>query len=72
MLRLVPPFPFFVNLALAFFGVRVRPYVLAALIGTGPGTFVSASMGAGFGSVFARSGSFTVTARTNWMHGSVA
>ena len=60
VLRLVPLFPFFVvNLATAFLGVRLRTYVLATIIGIVLGTFVSASVGAGLGSVFARGGTFT-------------
>ena len=60
VLRLVPLFPFFVvNLATAFLGVRLRTYVLATIIGIVLGTFVSAGVGAGLGSVFARGGTFT-------------
>lgn len=47
-LRLTPIAPFFVvNLAPAFFNVKLRDYVLATLIGMIPGTFVYASVGAG-------------------------
>lgn len=47
-LRLTPIAPFFVvNLAPAFFNVKLRDYVLATLIGMIPGAFVYASVGAG-------------------------
>ncbi len=48
VLRLTPIAPFFVvNLAPAFFNVKLRDYVLASLIGMIPGAFVYASVGAG-------------------------
>lgn len=48
VLRLTPIAPFFVvNLAPAFFNVKLRDYVLATLIGMVPGAFVYASVGAG-------------------------
>lgn len=47
-LRLTPIAPFFiVNLAPAFFNVKLRDYVLATLIGMIPGAFVYAWVGAG-------------------------
>jgi uncharacterized membrane protein YdjX (TVP38/TMEM64 family) len=50
-LRFMPIFPFWiVNLAAAFFGIRLVPYVLATAIGVIPGTFVYAYFGAGLGS----------------------
>lgn len=61
-LRLVPAFPFFViNLAPAFLGVRTRTYVAATAIGIVPGTFVFASVGAGFGSVLAQGGEISLS-----------
>jgi uncharacterized membrane protein YdjX (TVP38/TMEM64 family) len=48
VLRLTPVAPFFiVNVAPAFFDVKLRDYVLATLIGIVPGTFVYAAVGAG-------------------------
>lgn len=48
VLRLTPVAPFFVvNLAPAFFNVKLRDYMLATLIGMIPGAFVYASVGAG-------------------------
>ncbi len=48
VLRLTPVAPFFVvNLAPAFFNVKLRDYVLATLLGMIPGAFVYASVGAG-------------------------
>ncbi len=53
VLRLVPLFPFWlVNLVPAFFGMRLRSYALATLIGIAPATIVFASLGSGLGSVF--------------------
>ena len=47
-LRLTPVAPFFiVNLAPAFFNVKLRDYLLATLIGMIPGAFVYASVGSG-------------------------
>jgi uncharacterized membrane protein YdjX (TVP38/TMEM64 family) len=49
----VPLFPFWlVNLVPAFFGMRLRSYALATLIGIAPATIVFASLGSGLGSVF--------------------
>ena len=57
VLRLVPLFPFWlVNLAPAFFGVPLRTYVLATVVGIVPGTFVFAWVGSGLGAVFAAGG----------------
>lgn len=48
-LRLVPVFPFFlVNLAPAFVGVKLIPFVAATLLGIIPATFAFAFVGAGF------------------------
>src|SRR5258708_14750632 len=48
ILRLVPAFPFWlVNLVPAFFGVRLRTFVMASFVGMAPGTFVYASLGEG-------------------------
>ncbi|MBY0563625.1 MAG: VTT domain-containing protein [Hyphomonadaceae bacterium] len=48
VLRLTPVAPFFVvNLAPAFFNVKLRDYVLATLLGMIPGAFVYASVGDG-------------------------
>ncbi|MDQ6950654.1 MAG: TVP38/TMEM64 family protein [Mariprofundales bacterium] len=62
MIRLVPLFPFFlVNLAPAFLGVSLRPYVLATAIGITPATFVFALAGSGLGTVFDQGGAFSPT-----------
>jgi uncharacterized membrane protein YdjX (TVP38/TMEM64 family) len=51
-IRLVPLFPFWlVNLAAALCGMRMRPFVLATLLGILPTTFITASIGAGIGGV---------------------
>lgn len=48
VLRLTPVAPFFiVNVAPAFFDVKLRDYVLATAVGIIPGTFVYAAVGAG-------------------------
>lgn len=52
VLRLAPFFPFFaVNVAPAFFDVRLRTYVAATFIGIIPGTFAYAWLGTGLDSV---------------------
>ncbi len=52
-LRLVPVFPFWlVNLAPAFFEVRLRTFVWTTFIGIIPGVFVSSQAGAGLGTIF--------------------
>ncbi|WP_099050736.1 TVP38/TMEM64 family protein [Pararhizobium polonicum] len=49
VLRLAPVFPFFVvNIAPAFFGVSMRTFVLATVIGIIPATFVYSWLGCGF------------------------
>lgn len=54
-IRLIPAFPFWlVNLAAAFGGMRLLPYVAATFIGIIPGTLVFAWIGAGLGDVLAR------------------
>ena len=54
VLRLIPLFPFFlVNLVPAFVGVPLGTYVIATFFGIIPGTFVFASLGNGFGVLFA-------------------
>jgi uncharacterized membrane protein YdjX (TVP38/TMEM64 family) len=53
VLRLIPLFPFWlVNLVPAFFGMRLRSYAVATLIGIAPATFVYAGLGSGLGSAF--------------------
>ena len=48
-LRLLPLFPFWMtNLAPAAFGVPMRTFVLATLVGLTPGAFIYAATGAGF------------------------
>jgi uncharacterized membrane protein YdjX (TVP38/TMEM64 family) len=52
VLRLVPLFPFWlVNLVPAFFGMTLRSYALATLIGIAPATIVFTSLGSGLGSL---------------------
>ncbi len=52
-LRLVPLAPFWlVNLAPAFFGVRLRTFVITTFFGIIPGTVVYASVGNGVGATF--------------------
>jgi len=56
--RLMPIFPFWiVNLAAAFFGVRLMHYVLATAIGILPGTFVYSYFGYGLGTALGEGGS---------------
>lgn len=52
VLRLVPAFPFFVvNILPALFGIGLRTFVLATLIGIVPGTFVYAHLGRELGTI---------------------
>lgn len=61
VLRLIPLFPFWlVNLAPTLFGVRLRIYVMATLIGIIPVTFVFSLIGSGFGSLFASGEALTL------------
>ena len=63
VLRLVPLFPFFVvNLVPAFLGVSLRTYVIGTFVGIIPGAFVFAFTGAGLGSVFDSSETFSPAA----------
>jgi len=51
-LRLVPLFPFWlINLAPAFFNVRISTYIVATFIGILPGTFAYALLGEGLDSL---------------------
>jgi uncharacterized membrane protein YdjX (TVP38/TMEM64 family) len=60
-LRLMPIFPFFiVNLVPAFLNVPLKTYITGTFFGIIPGTFVYASVGAGLGSVFDNSETFTL------------
>ena len=53
-LRLTPIFPFWlVNLAPALFGVPLRTFILATIIGVAPATFAYGFLGSGLGSVIA-------------------
>ncbi len=57
VLRLAPIFPFFiVNIAPAFFDVKLRTFVAATLIGIVPATFAYAWLGCGLDDVIARAG----------------
>lgn len=59
-LRLVPFFPFFlVNIAPAFFGMRLRPYALATFLGIVPATFVFSLAGSGLQTLSTAQGSFS-------------
>ncbi|PST27119.1 TVP38/TMEM64 family protein [Mesorhizobium plurifarium] len=54
VLRLAPVFPFFViNIAPAFFQVKLRTYAIATLIGIVPGTLAYTWLGCGLGEVIA-------------------
>lgn len=54
ILRLAPIFPFFlINIAPAFFEVKLRTYALATLIGIIPGTLAYTWLGRGLGDVIA-------------------
>ncbi len=54
-LRLIPVVPFWLtNLAAAFFGMRLRPFVLATQLGMLPASFAFALAGSGLDAVMAR------------------
>lgn len=56
-LRLVPAFPFWlINIAPAFFGMRLAPYVTATAIGILPGTYAYAYFGQSLGTAVANGG----------------
>lgn len=60
-LRLVPAFPFWlVNIAPAFFGIPLRTYIAATMIGILPGTFVFAYLGHGLDTTLEQSGGHDV------------
>jgi uncharacterized membrane protein YdjX (TVP38/TMEM64 family) len=55
--RLVPVIPFWlVNIAVALFGVRLAPFLLATAIGIAPATTIYSALGAGIGDVLAAGG----------------
>lgn len=61
-LRLIPVFPFWVvNLAAALLGMKLRPFVLATMIGILPGVAISTVFGAGLGDVFDKGSAATLT-----------
>ncbi|MEM1396745.1 MAG: TVP38/TMEM64 family protein [Pseudomonadota bacterium] len=54
LLRVIPAFPFFVvNVAPAFFNVKLGTFALTTLLGIIPGTFAYVSVGNGLGAVIA-------------------
>ncbi|NGX59770.1 MAG: hypothetical protein KR126chlam3_00927 [Chlamydiae bacterium] len=65
-LRFVPFFPFWVvNLAPAFFNIRLRTFIWTTLIGITPGTFVSTQAGRGLNAIFESEEGFTFGAIFN-------
>lgn len=70
-LRLVPLFPFWlVNLAPAFFNMRLRTFALATFIGILPGTFAYAWLGRGLDSILDKQaqtgGEFSISDLVTW------
>lgn len=62
-LRLVPVFPFWlVNIAPAFFGMALGPFLLATMIGILPGTFVFIYFGHGLDAALQRADGFSLEA----------
>lgn len=62
ILRLIPLFPFFlVNIAPAFFNMRVGPYAFATMIGMIPGVFAYVSAGRGLGAVLETGGDINLS-----------
>jgi uncharacterized membrane protein YdjX (TVP38/TMEM64 family) len=65
-LRFVPLFPFWiVNIAPAFFGVRLRTFVWTTLVGIAPGSFVFTLAGAGLETIFDTNQPFSISAIFN-------
>ncbi len=65
-LRFVPLFPFWlVNLAPAFFNVRLRTYLWTTLVGIIPGAFVFTQAGRGLNAVFESSEPFSINTILN-------
>lgn len=65
-LRFVPLFPFWlVNLAPAFFRVRLRTYIWTTLVGITPGAFVFTQAGRGLGAIFETSEDFSLASVLN-------
>lgn len=65
-LRFVPLFPFWlVNLAPAFFRVRLRTYIWTTLVGITPGAFVFTQAGRGLGAIFETSEAFSLASVLN-------
>lgn len=66
-LRLVPLFPFWlVNIAPAFFDVKVRTYIWTTLIGIAPASFVYTLAGRGLNNIFESEEKFSISAIFNW------
>lgn len=60
-LRLIPFFPFWiVNLAPAFFNVRLRSFIWTTAVGILPGTILSTQAGRGLNSIFERNEEFSI------------
>lgn len=60
-LRFVPLFPFWlVNLAPAFFNVRLSTFIWTTLVGIAPGAFVFTQAGRGLGVIFETNASFSL------------
>ncbi len=60
-LRLSPIFPFWlVNLAPAFFNVRLRTYIWTTFVGIAPGAFAFTQAGRGLSSIFESQESFSI------------
>lgn len=50
LFRLIPLYPFFVmNLAPAFLGARIKPFIITTFLGIIPGTYILACVGKGLG-----------------------
>lgn len=65
-LRFVPIFPFWlVNIAPAFFNVRLKTYIWTTLVGITPGAFVFTQAGRGLGAIFETADEFSVNAILN-------
>lgn len=66
-LRFVPLFPFWlVNIAPAFFNVRLLTYVWTTFVGIIPGAYVFTQTGSGLSAIFEEGGTFSFDTLFNW------
>ena len=66
-LRLIPLFPFWlVNIAPAFFGIKLSTYLWTTALGILPGVYIYTQAGEGLGEIFDRDQAFTFASIFSW------